>query len=385
MMRFRPGRILLGVALLVLAVFGVQAFLKWRGPPEITVEVPERVPAGEFFEVNISSSKPVDMLLKSGGSTLSNAGTDWSVWLPGRSGTGNLELAASDRVGNRVEQHISITGVVEPELVLLTSGDPVEGNPFAVWLGVDAAGNRLSAVELLIDGEPVPRVDFRGGEAALQAVPFGSDGSIVEVLAWVVDEFGREFTAQESFLVLPIDRPVELIRLSGDALSLLEEDNSALQAQRMAEAMAESAPLPLWQEPFLLPVEGVSSSGYGDPRRYYEGGPVSWHRGADLAAATGTPIHASNDGTVVLAEELPISGLTVVIDHGAGVSSHYFHQSLLLVSEGQEVKRGEVVGEVGSTGLSTGPHLHWEMWVDGESTNPLTWVDRLLPGIAWPD
>lgn len=383
-MRLRPGRILLGIVVLGLAVWGVQAFLEWRGPPAVTMEVPERVPAGEFFEVSISSSKPVDMLLQAGGSSLENAGSDWSVWLPGKPGASSLSLAARDRVGNQVEQHVSVTGVPEPRIELLTSGDPVAGDPFSAWLRVDAGGNRLAAVELLLDGDPVPRVDFRDGEAVLYAVPFEAEGSTLEVLAWAVDEFGREFRAGDSFRVLPVDRPVELILLSGDTLELLEEDNSRRQAERMAEVLAESAPGLLWTEPFLLPVEGVSSSGYGDPRRYFEDGPVSWHRGADLAAASGTPIHATNDGVVVLAEELPISGQTVVIDHGGGVSSHYFHQSLLLVSAGQEVRRGDTVGEVGSTGLSTGPHLHWEMRVHGESTNPLTWVDRLLPGLDGP-
>ncbi|HLR45728.1 MAG TPA: M23 family metallopeptidase [Deinococcales bacterium] len=384
-MRLKPGRVLLGLILLGLAVWGVQSFLEWRGPPDLVVEVPERVPAGEFFEVNIQSNKPVDMQLTAGESTLNNAGSAWSVYLPGRSGSGSVQLEIADRAGNRVERHISVTGVPEPELTLQTSGEPVAGDPFSAWLQVDAAGNRLGAVELLLNGESVPRVDFRGGEALFRAVPFEAEGDSIEVEAWVVDEFGREFRVSESFPVLPIDRPVELILLTGDTLSLLEEDNAARQEERMAEVLAESAPAPLWTEPFLLPVEGVSSSGYGDPRRYYEDGPVSWHRGADLAAPAGTPIHATNDGVVVLAEELPISGFTVVIDHGGGVSSHYFHQSLLLVSEGEEVHRGDTVGEVGSTGLSTGPHLHWEMRVHGESTNPLVWVDAVLPGVETGD
>ena len=75
----------------------------------------------------------------------------------------------------------------------------------------------------------------------------------------------------------------------------------------------------------------------------------------------------------------PIKGGLVVLDHGGGVFSLYFHQSEILVEAGQRVRRGEVVGEVGSTGLSTGPHLHWEMRVAEEPTNPLEWVGKVVP------
>jgi len=106
---------------------------------------------------------------------------------------------------------------------------------------------------------------------------------------------------------------------------------------------------------------------------------VSHHSGLDLASPEGTPIHATNDGTVVLARELPISGNVVAIDHGDGVVSLYFHQSKILVHDGESVKRGDIIGRVGTTGLSTGPHLHWEMRVDGVPTNPLAWVGHTFP------
>jgi murein DD-endopeptidase MepM/ murein hydrolase activator NlpD len=69
----------------------------------------------------------------------------------------------------------------------------------------------------------------------------------------------------------------------------------------------------------------------------------------------------------------------VVLDHGGGVFSLYFHQSRIRVEVGDEVRRGEVIGEVGTTGLSTGPHLHWEVRVNGTATNPLEWVDKVVP------
>jgi murein DD-endopeptidase MepM/ murein hydrolase activator NlpD len=72
----------------------------------------------------------------------------------------------------------------------------------------------------------------------------------------------------------------------------------------------------------------------------------------------------------------------VAVDHGAGLMSYYFHLSKILVTEGQMVSAGEVIAEVGSEGLSTGPHLHWEMRVHQQASNPLAWVGRLFPGGA---
>lgn len=75
----------------------------------------------------------------------------------------------------------------------------------------------------------------------------------------------------------------------------------------------------------------------------------------------------------------PIKGGLVVLDHGGGVFSLYFHQSHIRVAVGDEVKRGAVIGEVGTTGLSTGPHLHWETRVNEVATNPLEWVGKVVP------
>jgi len=86
-----------------------------------------------------------------------------------------------------------------------------------------------------------------------------------------------------------------------------------------------------------------------------------------------------NDGTVVMAGMYPVRGGLVVIDHGAGLVSMYFHQRKVLVKPGQKVKRGQKIGEVGSTGLSTGAHLHLEMRVRGVATDPAGWMNRLWP------
>jgi len=115
------------------------------------------------------------------------------------------------------------------------------------------------------------------------------------------------------------------------------------------------------------------TSGYG-VRSIYNGVPRGYHLGVDFRASAGTPVRAAHRGLVTLAEELPLSGKTVVLDHGAGIFTTYQHLSAITVRPGRRVNRGDVVGRVGSTGLSTGPHLHWGMRVHGVRVNPLDWT-----------
>lgn len=119
-----------------------------------------------------------------------------------------------------------------------------------------------------------------------------------------------------------------------------------------------------------LPVGGRITSRFGY-RRHPITGVYKLHTGVDIACPTGTPIHASGDGRVIIAGYQPAYGFRVVIDHGGGVSTLYGHCSRLLVRVGQDVKKGEVIAKVGSTGLSTGPHCHFERRVNGSTVNPL--------------
>lgn len=128
-----------------------------------------------------------------------------------------------------------------------------------------------------------------------------------------------------------------------------------------------------WSGKFVLPAGGVITSGFGR-YRYYFGGSSSVHKGVDIAAPTGTPLAAANGGKVVFAGFTPAKGNNLVIDHGLGVYSAYFHLADLFVVKGDTVQRGDIVGTVGNTGLSSGSHLHWEMLVNGRYVNPLEWV-----------
>ena len=129
-----------------------------------------------------------------------------------------------------------------------------------------------------------------------------------------------------------------------------------------------------WKEGFLLPVRGRITTRFGT-RRVLNGKPRSSHSGVDIAGKKGTPVKGANSGKVLLADDFYLSGNTIVVDHGWGVSTIYAHLDRINVQEGQEVKRGQVLGTVGSTGRSTGPHLHFGAFVRGSKVDPLRLVE----------
>jgi len=125
--------------------------------------------------------------------------------------------------------------------------------------------------------------------------------------------------------------------------------------------------------PFTVPIPGGTGANFGH-RRVFNGQPRAPHAGADLRATTGTPVHATNQGRVVLAKNLFFTGNTVILDHGLGIYSLYAHLSRIDVKRGDPVNNGQVVGLAGATGRVTGPHLHWGMRVQGARVDPFTLV-----------
>ena len=122
-----------------------------------------------------------------------------------------------------------------------------------------------------------------------------------------------------------------------------------------------------------MPVNGWVTSDFGGRRSPYSG-VYKMHYGIDIASPMGTPVQAPADGKVVFAESKGGYGRMVVIDHGYGVQTLYGHASKIFVDNGQKIKRGDEIALVGSTGASTGPHLHYEIHVDGIPADPLNFI-----------
>ena len=138
-----------------------------------------------------------------------------------------------------------------------------------------------------------------------------------------------------------------------------------------ARAFAFSSAERLWEAPFVRPVpQEASASSFGS-RRIINGSPRAPHSGTDLSAPLGTEVVASNYGRVVLIGNYFFAGGSVVVDHGGGLFTMYFHLSEFKVEQGSWVKRGDIIGLSGASGRVTGPHLHWGARLAGARIDPL--------------
>lgn len=219
------------------------------------------------------------------------------------------------------------------------------------WLAYVATGQPVGSAEQVAPGDYALRVRYERGSD-----PRG------DTLAGMVT-------------VSPTDYPVEYITLPPSAASLLGDVRLAQEdAALLGEAYATLSAQRAWEGPFRRPSPAAITDPYGT-RRSYNGGPVGGsHAGVDFGAFSGDPIVAAAPGRVVIARALPIRGNVVVIDHGAGVHTGYCHLLNFAVSAGDTVAAGERIGACGSTGLSTGAHLHWEVAVGGMQVDGLRWL-----------
>jgi murein DD-endopeptidase MepM/ murein hydrolase activator NlpD len=161
-----------------------------------------------------------------------------------------------------------------------------------------------------------------------------------------------------------------------ETLKRIDQEKAAKTA-----AYNETSPHALWSGPFQQPLDSTITETFG-VRRMFNGQLVSEHHGVDFRAAPGTPVLASNSGTIVLARELFFEGNCVILDHGQGLFTIYMHFSKLSVHEGDAVKRGQVLGESGATGRVTGPHLHVSVLWRGVALDLLSLTTLAAPSLG---
>jgi murein DD-endopeptidase MepM/ murein hydrolase activator NlpD len=176
------------------------------------------------------------------------------------------------------------------------------------------------------------------------------------------------------------DYPTQTISVSAELEPLLAPEVRAEEDALLRHIYTQFTPEPLWQGLFQSPVTTtIVTAGYGGLRSY-NGGPFEiFHTGVDFAGTIGTPILAAAAGTVVFSDTLQLRGLTLIIDHGLGVFSSYNHLSVISVNVGDRVQPGQPVARGGSSGLSTGPHLHWELRVMDVPVDGMQWTRELFP------
>jgi murein DD-endopeptidase MepM/ murein hydrolase activator NlpD len=148
------------------------------------------------------------------------------------------------------------------------------------------------------------------------------------------------------------------------------ERRALAETERLRAVYRTLSPARLWQGRFMRPIGGEESgSGFGS-RRIINGQPRAPHTGVDYSAPTGTPVLAANAGRVALVGEFFFPGRLVVLDHGLGLHTLYFHLDRISSREGQAVARGQVIGTVGATGRATGPHLHFGAQIGEARVDP---------------
>lgn len=168
----------------------------------------------------------------------------------------------------------------------------------------------------------------------------------IEILDGEFSESHITVSEEQERMIRPSEEDKEIIERR-------ERDQKAVQ-----KAYSDPIRMPLWEEDFILPTTGYRTTGFGHTR-YVNNELNNRHSGIDIANAVGTPIKSVNTGEIKLAEDLLVTGKTIIIDHGGRIFSSYSHLSKIEVEVGERVERGQKIGEMGSTGFSTGPHLHW--------------------------
>ncbi len=214
-----------------------------------------------------------------------------------------------------------------------------------------------------------------------RAVPVASDGRFLiafdrdagasaELIATRVDGS----TLRQTLTIQP--RAWRIERLN--TLPRYSQPSAEFQRRRPAElaqinaARAKSHDVQGWRQEFMWPVTGRISGLFGS-QRIYKGEPGSYHSGVDVARPSGTPVIAPADGVVILAahQDFTLEGKLLMLDHGMALNSAFLHLSRIDVKVGDVVRRGQTIGAIGTTGRSTGPHLHWGMKWGSARIDPL--------------
>ncbi len=241
-------------------------------------------------------------------------------------------------------------------------------------LGVSVRNVPVGAVTIRFAGRTWPAYRDSGGwQTYLGTDPSTRPGSYPVI----VEVEGRP-VARGTVTVTRVAFARRRVTLDPAKEALLRPQAVAEERRKVNAALRVLASQRLWRGRFMRPVSAALSSAYG-VLSIYNGVVRGFHGGADFAAPLGTPVRAANDGIIRLADRLPLSGNAVIIDHGMGILTLYLHMSHLDVHAGQRVRRNDRIGLVGSTGVATGPHLHWSLRVSGVAVDPLPWTATIPP------
>jgi hypothetical protein len=253
--------------------------------------------------------------------------------------------------------------------------------------------------KLFFKGFPAEAEAKEGTSLAYFALPFDI-GSDPEIYLWAKDRAGN--TARATFYYKIISKKFRSDKLNindsffrkvlpyfdyygldpalsdKDKYLKINRESRVKDNNTVYEAVKNTSPVKLWDDVWLRLKNSAETAKFADHRTYLYNGEIideQYHMGIDLASLANSPVEAANSGTVVFAERNGIYGLTVILDHGHGIASLYGHLDSINVKVGDSVKRGDIIGISGQTGLAGGDHLHFSVLVHGIFVNPVEWWD----------
>lgn len=246
-----------------------------------------------------------------------------------------------------------------------------QGRTFSVTI----TGENLSSAQAGFLGKEIPFYSAEGRLHTIIGVSASAPSGQHPVKITVADMSGNTEDHTAYIYVRPYKFQAEKLLFPPQKKGKLTAEKIYGDQQTLEEVLRTWTGERFWQSSFILPLKGKVTSPFGAYRLYNEKR-LGDHRGVDIGGnPAGTPIKATNSGVVAFAKPLPAYGSTVVIDHGQGVHSIYMHLSKTLVKAGQFIDKGTVLGRVGSTGISTGPHLHWGISIHDTRVDPISWIN----------
>jgi murein DD-endopeptidase MepM/ murein hydrolase activator NlpD len=241
-------------------------------------------------------------------------------------------------------------------------------SPDFSWSPLNLKGNiGDEALKILQVGEVYKSLKSFAPSADTKAYPLN---------LFYTDPAGRDREIDRTINVVKYDFPLQNLYLPDDKTALTDKANDDYDNAQLAQAYATYTPTIMWNGVWNWPAFGPISTEFAAMRAYGDSTDYDkYHGGLDISLPLGTPAAAPADGKVIYTGLLKARGNTVALDHGMGVTSYYFHLNAILVKPGDMLKKGQILGLVGTTGRSTGPHLHWEVRVNGTITYPLLFVN----------
>ena len=258
----------------------------------------------------------------------------------------------------------------------------IPGEPFAIaitWEGDDFLADDFVG---FLEDIPVGILNAGNGAWMLGSIPLDHPAEELRITVAATDPYGQTLAGSGNIRPANRQSPPSPIEIERKVFDLYSEENLQIEANALSYAISRSlrSTEPQWQEAFDAPINAPIVQHFGQRVFHGMSRPVHPIPGVLATVEAGSPVLASNDGTVVLTEELPIRGRTVAIAHGGGLISIYAHLEEIQVEPGETVTRNQQIGTTGQTGAVSGPGLRWEMFVGGVPSDPMDWLDEILPG-----